>query len=90
MTNRHAIPEVKLANVVPGVAPLDVSDKGVNETFICLIQTAADQHRVYIKVLEPRQLVNELICSTLGLAVGLPIPEGLKPQTVISLDKLLN
>lgn len=76
MTDHPAIPKTRLANVVPGVAALDLDDKGVNETFIGLIQTATDQQRAYIKVLGPRQLVNELVCSTLGRAVGLPIPEG--------------
>lgn len=76
MSTNHAIPEIKLANVVPGVAAVDASDKGVNETFVGLIQTSSEQIRAYIKVLDARQLVNELICTTLGRSVGLPIPEG--------------
>ena len=72
MTSHPTIPEVKLANLVPGVTALDADDKGVNETFVGLIQTAIDQHRAYIKVLDSRQLVNELVCSTLGRAVGFP------------------
>lgn len=76
MTGNPVIPEVKLANVVPGVAAVDSSEKGVNETFVGLIQTSSDQLRAYIKVLNARQLVNELICSTLGRSVGLPVPEG--------------
>lgn len=81
MTSYPAIPEIKLANVVPGVAPVDSSEKGVNETFVGLIQTASEQLRAYIKVLDARQLVNELICSTLGRSVGLPIPEGFLVRT---------
>lgn len=56
ITGNPVIPEIKLANVVPGVAAVDSSEKGVNETFVGLIQTASDQLRAYIKVLDPRQL----------------------------------
>lgn len=76
MTSKAAIPEIKLANVVPGAAAVDSSEKGINETFVGLIQTSSDQLRAYIKVLDARQLVNELICATLGRSVGLPVPEG--------------
>lgn len=76
MNGNPVIPEIKLANVVPGVAAVDASEKGVNETFVGLIQTSSDQLRAYIKVLDARQLVNELVCATLGRAVGLPVPEG--------------
>lgn len=76
MTGNPPIPEIRLANIVPGVAAVDSSEKGVNETFVGLIQTSSDQLRAYIKVLDARQLVNELICSTLGRSVGLPVPEG--------------
>jgi hypothetical protein len=41
-----------------------------------LIETASGEFRAYIKVLNARQLANELICTTLGRSVGLPIPEG--------------
>lgn len=70
------IPEIRLANIIPGVTAPGAEDKGINETFVGLIQTTTEQHRAYIKVLSSRQLVNELVCSTLGRAVGLPIPEG--------------
>ncbi len=76
MNGNPVIPEIKLANVVPGVAPVNSSEKGVNETFVGLIQTSSDELRAYIKVLDARQLVNELICSTLGRSVGFPVPEG--------------
>ncbi len=76
MTQRIPIPAIKLANVVPGAAFLSADEKGVNETFVGLVQTAAEQIRAYIKVLDGRQLVNEIVCTTFGRAVGLPIPEG--------------
>lgn len=75
MTTNLAIPQIRLANVISGAA-LDANEKGANETFIGLIETDTEQHRAYIKVLGSRQLVNELVCSTLGQAAGLPIPEG--------------
>lgn len=76
MTKLPLLPEIRLANVLPGAAALDINDKGVNETFVGLIETSTEHHRAYIKVLDSRQLVNELVCSTLGRAIGLPIPEG--------------
>lgn len=76
MIDNPAIRKIRLANIVPGAVPVESSEQGVNETFVGLIQTASDQLRAYIKVLDARQLVNELICSTLGRSVGLPIPEG--------------
>lgn len=81
MVGLSIIPEIRLANVVPGVVAVDSSDKGVNETFVGLIETSLDQQRAYIKVLDARQLVNELICSTLGRSVDLPVPEGFLVRT---------
>lgn len=70
------IPTIELANVVPGATFLGAEDKGVNETFVGSIDTISGRYRAYIKVLGGRQLVNELLSSTVGRAVGLPIPQG--------------
>jgi hypothetical protein len=71
-----ALPEITTANALPGASLVDTHDKGVNETYIGVIETASEQRRAYLKILDAKQLANELICSTLGRAVGLPIPEG--------------
>jgi len=76
MPQNTNIPVTRLANVIPGAKALDDDSKGVNETFVGLIETDIGKIRAYIKVLDSKQLVNELICSTFGRAVGLPIPEG--------------
>lgn len=70
------IPTIELANVVPGATLLGAENKGVNETFVGSIDTVSGRYRAYIKVLGGRQLVNELLSSTVGRAVGLPIPQG--------------
>jgi hypothetical protein len=70
-----AIPAVKLGNVVPGAKLLDKADRGVNETFVGFVDIPSERFRAYIKVLVGRQLVNELVATVLGRAVGLPIPE---------------
>lgn len=71
MNGNPIIPEIKLANVVSGVAAVDSSEKGVSETFVGLIQTSSDKSRAYIKVLDARQLVNELIRVNVGYELGL-------------------
>jgi hypothetical protein len=70
------LPQIKLGTVVPGASFIEADDKGVNETFVGLIQLPEERLRAYIKVLSGRQLINELICVTVGRAAGLPIPEG--------------
>jgi hypothetical protein len=76
MSNPIPLPQIKLGNVVPGAQPLDADYKGVNETYVGLVQLSTGQVRAYIKVLYGRQLVNELISVTVGRAAGLPVPEG--------------
>lgn len=70
------LPKIRIGNVVPGAVLLEPDRKGVNETFIGLIELPEGRLRAYIKVLQHPQLVNELISTALGRAVGLSIPEG--------------
>lgn len=67
---------VELGNVVPGAQILEANDLGVNETFLGSIRTATEEHRAYIKVLDDKQLVNELLACVLGRSMGFPVPEG--------------
>lgn len=71
-----AIAAIQLGNVVPGAKLLDKDDRGVNETFIGFVDVPVGRVRAYIKVIGGRQLVNELIATTLGRSLGLSIPEG--------------
>lgn len=70
------IPGIELANVAPGAVLLGSDEKGINETFKGFIDTASGRYGAYIKILGGRQLVNELISTTMGRAVGLPVPQG--------------
>lgn len=71
-----AIPPVQVGNVVPSASLLGADALGVNETHIGLVDLPTGRARAYIKVMHGRQLVNELFATTLGRALGLPIPEG--------------
>lgn len=70
------IPVIGLANAVPGATLLNPDERGVNETFIGFLDAASGRHRAYIKILTGKQLINELVSTTFGRAVGLPIPQG--------------
>jgi hypothetical protein len=77
MTSPIPVPKIRIGNVVPGAVLLGADHKGVNETFIGLIELPEGRARAYIKILQDRrQLVNELICTALGRAAGLQVPEG--------------
>ena len=68
--------DIQVGNVVPGAILLGRDERGINETFIGAIDIPSGRLRAYVKVLAGRQLVNELFSTTLGRALGLPIPEG--------------
>lgn len=70
------IPQIELGNVVPGAVPLASGEKGVNETFLGHIDAPSGRHKAYIKVISGKQLVNELVVTTVGRALNLPIPHG--------------
>ena len=67
---------IQVGNVVPGAKLLNKDDRGVNETFIGFVDVPAGRVRAYVKVMDNRQLVNELLATTLGRSLGLPVPEG--------------
>jgi hypothetical protein len=72
-----AIPAIQTGNVVPGANLLGADERGVNETHIGFVDLPSGRVRAYIKVLGGRQLINELVATTLGRCLGLSIPEGL-------------
>ena len=56
---------------------MDAANKGANDTFIGHV-AFLDEPPVhcYVKFLDDRQLVNELVCSQLARTVGLRVPRG--------------
>jgi len=62
--------------LLPGAALLPEEQKGVNETYRGPIETAAGRTFAYVKLLDVKELINELVSSVLGRTLGLPIPPG--------------
>lgn len=62
--------------LLPGAARLSDEEKGVNETYRGPIKTNSGTSFAYVKLLDEKQLTNELVASVLGRAIGLPIPAG--------------
>lgn len=64
------------ALLLPGGALLSEEEKGRNETYRGAIETASGKTFAYVKLLDTKQLINELVSSVLGRTLGLPIPPG--------------
>jgi hypothetical protein len=64
------------ALLLPGAALLPEDQKGLNETYRGPIETAAGKTFAYVKLLDVKELINELVSSVLGRTLGLPIPPG--------------
>jgi hypothetical protein len=64
------------ALLLPGAALLPEDEKGINETYRGPIETASGRTFAYVKLLETKQLINELVSSVLGRTLGMPIPPG--------------
>jgi hypothetical protein len=69
------VPHLSLARALPGAQRLQGNDSGVNPTYVGLVDTGVRNIEAYIKVLTPRQLVNEIISAHLGHALKLPMPK---------------
>lgn len=67
---------IGLGNIVPKVKLLERTERGVNKTYHGFIQTDTEQIKAYIKLLDGRQLVNELLANMLGRRCGMPVPKG--------------
>lgn len=66
---------IGLARVALGARPLSQDAKGVNDTYIGFIDDAyGERKNAFIKDLSERQLGNELLASSLGHSLGLPLP----------------
>jgi len=64
------------ALLLPGAALLPEDQKGSNETYRGPIETASGKTFAYVKLLDTKQLINELVSSVLGRTLGLPVPPG--------------
>ncbi len=64
------------ALLLPGAALLPEDEKGINETYRGPIEIASGTTFAYVKFLDTKQLINELVSSVLGRTLGLPIPQG--------------
>ncbi len=64
------------ALMLPGATLLPEDEKGLNETYRGPIETDSGKSFAYVKLLDTKQLINELIASVLGRTIGLPIPPG--------------
>ena len=71
---------IELAHLLPGGRAL-VDGKGVSDTYVGMIETAASRKPAYVKFVPPRELANELLGSVLASAIGLRTP---KPYIVLA------
>jgi hypothetical protein len=66
---------IELGHFLPGGTLLG-EERGVNETYRGVIEVDSKILQAYVKLLPDRQLINELLASTLGRAAGLKMPSG--------------
>jgi hypothetical protein len=62
--------------LLPGATLLRDQDSGFFETYKGIIETDVGKTSAYVKLLSPKALANELVCTVLGKAAGLPVPDG--------------
>lgn len=67
---------IRLGNVRPTAKLLSREDSGINATYRGYIDTGSEPIKAYVKLLDGRQLVNELFANILGRMCGLPVPAG--------------
>ena len=62
------------ALLLPGAALLPEDEKGINETYRGALETQTGKTFAYVKLLDAKQLINELVSSVLGRTLGLLMP----------------
>lgn len=70
------VPHLTPARALPGAKKLSSDLSGINPTYVGLLDTGSQAVEAYIKVLTPRQLINEIITAVLGHTLSLPMPKG--------------
>ena len=67
---------IELATLLPSVpGPQLVNGLGVEETWKAAIYAETGPTVAYVKMLEPNQVLSEVVCALVGLAFGLNIPK---------------
>lgn len=69
--------------LLPGASLLQGNDTGFFETYKGIIETDTGKSAAYVKLLPNKALANELVCTVLGQAAGLPVPDGFLVQVSI-------
>ena len=69
--------------LLPGAALLQGDDTGFFETYKGIVETNTGKSAAYVKLLPKKALANELVCTVLGQAAGLPVPDGYLVQVSI-------
>jgi len=61
---------------LPGGELLVGRESGFFETYKGIVETSTGKVQAYVKMLHKRALAGELVCTVLGQAAGLPVPNG--------------
>jgi hypothetical protein len=69
--------------LLPGAALLQGDDTGFFETYKGVVETETGKAAAYVKLLPKKALANELVCTVLGQAAGLPVPDGYLVQVSV-------
>lgn len=71
-----ALQTIELATLLPGVpGPQLVSGQGVEETWKAEVYAESGPTIAYVKMLEPQQVISEIVCALTGIALGLNMPK---------------
>lgn len=62
--------------LLAGGARLNGIESGFFETYKGIVETQTGKIKAYVKFLHPKAVANEIICTAVGQAAGLPIPNG--------------
>lgn len=69
-----AFQPIELATLLPG-ARLVTGQQNVEETWKAEVYAETGPTIAYVKMLEPQQVISEVVCSLVGSALGLNIPK---------------
>lgn len=71
-----ALQTIELATLLPATpGPQLISDQGVEETWKADIYAESGPTVAYVKMLQPQQVISEVVCALTGIALGLNIPK---------------
>ena len=71
-----ALQPIELATLLPSYpGPQLVAGQGVEETWKAEVYAESGPTIAYVKMLEPQQLISEVVCALIGAALGLNMPK---------------